>query len=151
MKKESSYKLLFLRGFIHLVSMYVIMYSNVNEFSNIFFSLNKFYMAFMMTLPMIIIEIGLMVSMYKDKKKNYFFIFGTILLLIIFFIFIRNQIGIKDKQFLKSMIPHHASAILMCENANIENQEIIELCDSIIQSQQQEIDQMKKILDRMRD
>jgi hypothetical protein len=108
-------------------------------------------MAFMMTLPMIIIEIGLMVSMYKDKKKNYFFIFGTILLLIIFFIFIRNQIGIKDKQFLKSMISHHASAILMCENANIENQEIIELCDSIIQSQQQEIDQMKKILDRMRD
>jgi len=107
-------------------------------------------MAVMMTLPMIAIEIGLMTSMYKNKKKNYFFIFGAIFLLIIFFLFIRNQTGIEDKQFLKSMIPHHSSAILMCEQANIEDQEILELCDSIIQSQQQEINQMKKILDRMR-
>ena len=130
--------------------MYIIMYSNIDVFSNLFLNLNKFYMAVMMTLPMIAIEIGLMTSMYKNKKKNYFFIFGAIFLLIIFFLFIRNQTGIEDKQFLKSMIPHHSSAILMCEQANIEDQEILELCDSIIQSQQQEINQMKKILDRMR-
>ncbi len=137
-------------AFFHLIIMYIIMYSNIDVFSNLFLNLNKFYMAVMMTLPMIAIEIGLMTSMYKNKKKNYFFIFGAIFLLIIFFLFIRNQTGIEDKQFLKSMIPHHSSAILMCEQANIEDQEILELCDSIIQSQQQEINQMKKILDRMR-
>jgi len=150
MKRDNSYKLLLIMAFFHLIIMYIIMYSNIDVFSNLFLNLNKFYMAVMMTLPMIAIEIGLMTSMYKNKKKNYFFIFGAIFLLIIFFLFIRNQTGIEDKQFLKSMIPHHSSAILMCEQANIEDQEILELCDSIIQSQQQEINQMKKILDRMR-
>jgi hypothetical protein len=150
MKKDNPYKLLLIMAFFHLVIMYIIMYSNVDVFSNLFLNLNKFYMAVMMTLPMIAIEIGLMTSMYKDKKKNYFFIFGAILLLIIFFLFIRTQTGIEDKQFLRSMIPHHSSAILMCEKANIKDQEILDLCDSIIQSQQSEMDQMKKILDRMK-
>lgn len=45
------------------------------------------------------------------------------------------------------MIPHHSRAILVCENASITDPEIQQLCDSIIQSQKEEIDQMKQILD----
>ncbi len=150
MKKQNAYKLLLIMAFFHLVIMYVIMYSNVDVFSNLFLNLNKFYMAVMMTLPMIVIEIGLMTSMYKDKKKNYLFVVLGIILLIVFFLFVRNQTGIGDEQFLRSMIPHHASAILMCDEANIQDSEIMGLCDSIIESQQSEIDQMKKILDRIR-
>ena len=41
------------------------------------------------------------------------------------------------------MIPHHAGAILMCEQASIQGAEIQELCKTIISSQQEEIDQMK--------
>jgi uncharacterized protein (DUF305 family) len=41
------------------------------------------------------------------------------------------------------MIPHHASAILMCEKANLQDPEIKDLCQSIISGQQAEIDQMK--------
>jgi uncharacterized protein (DUF305 family) len=41
------------------------------------------------------------------------------------------------------MIPHHAGAILMCEEAPIHDAEIQALCRSIISSQQSEIDQMK--------
>jgi uncharacterized protein (DUF305 family) len=44
------------------------------------------------------------------------------------------------------MIPHHAGAILMCEEAPIEGNEIKELCRKIIASQQAEIDQMKTFL-----
>ena len=49
----------------------------------------------------------------------------------------------SDKQFLKSMIPHHAGAILMCNEANIKDPEIKKLCEEIRLSQQREIEQMK--------
>jgi uncharacterized protein (DUF305 family) len=47
------------------------------------------------------------------------------------------------------MIPHHAGAILMCEEAPIQDPEIKQLRSSIIASQQAEIDQMKAILNRL--
>lgn len=64
----------------------------------------------------------------------------------LFFILIRQQSAISDKQFLRSMIPHHAGAILMCERAPISDSEIKELCQAITSSQQAEIDQMKAVL-----
>jgi uncharacterized protein (DUF305 family) len=47
------------------------------------------------------------------------------------------------------MIPHHAGAILMCQQASIQGQEIRTLCNNIISGQQAEIDQMKTILARL--
>ena len=41
------------------------------------------------------------------------------------------------------MVPHHAGAILMCEEALIRDPEIEKLCVAIVSSQQSEIDQMK--------
>jgi uncharacterized protein (DUF305 family) len=48
------------------------------------------------------------------------------------------------------MIPHHSGAILMCERSTITDQEIIELCGEIVQTQEEEIAQMEAILQRMR-
>jgi uncharacterized protein (DUF305 family) len=62
------------------------------------------------------------------------------------FVFIRQQRGISDNQFLRSMIPHHSGAILMCERAQLRNTELRELCGLIIASQQDEIDQMAAML-----
>lgn len=61
------------------------------------------------------------------------------------FLFIRQQTFITDKQFLKSMMPHHAAALLMCDKAPIKDAEIKQLCESIMTGQQAEIDQMKKL------
>ncbi|WBB94870.1 DUF305 domain-containing protein [Solwaraspora sp. WMMA2059] len=55
---------------------------------------------------------------------------------------------IGNGQFLKSMIPHHSRAILVCERSDITDPEIIELCGQIVETQQEEIDQMKQILQR---
>lgn len=96
-----------------------------------------------MTAPMLLIEIVLMGSMYMNKKLNVTIVAASSILLIVFFVFIRQQAAVSDRQFLKSMIPHHASAILMCEKANLQDSEIKELCQSIISGQQGEIDQMK--------
>lgn len=46
------------------------------------------------------------------------------------------------------MIPHHAAAILMCQETKIKDPEINALCSKIISSQQQEIDQMKTLLNK---
>ncbi len=55
----------------------------------------------------------------------------------------------NHRQFLRSMIPHHAGAILMCQEASIQDAEIRRLCGGIVSSQQSEIDQMKAMLDRL--
>jgi uncharacterized protein (DUF305 family) len=47
------------------------------------------------------------------------------------------------------MIPHHAGAILMCEEAELQDADIEELCNTIITSQQAEIDQMKAKLQEL--
>jgi uncharacterized protein (DUF305 family) len=66
------------------------------------------------------------------------------------FALIRTQTTIGDTAFLRSMIPHHSGAILMCKEASLSNSQIVELCKSIIRSQREEIDQMKAILARQR-
>jgi uncharacterized protein (DUF305 family) len=64
----------------------------------------------------------------------------------VFFPFIRRQTAIGDRQFMRSMIPHHAAAILMCQPAPIGDVDIKRLCQGIVSSQQAEIDQMKVML-----
>ncbi|MBN8555454.1 MAG: DUF305 domain-containing protein [Deltaproteobacteria bacterium] len=134
---------LLMMSVLSFFSMYALMYAMVDSFSNVYFNLNQFYMAGLMTAPMILIEILVMKSTYQNKKLNSFVIAGGIVALIGFFTLIREQTAISDKQFLKSMIPHHGGAILMCQKASIENPEIKDLCQAIISSQQQEINEMK--------
>jgi uncharacterized protein (DUF305 family) len=122
------------------------MYSMVNAFNNVLMNVNQFYMTGLMTMPMIIIEIILMSSMYMNKKINMLILGLAVIGLIGFYAFIRQQVAVNDKQFLKSMIPHHAGAILMCEEADITDPEIKKLCESIISGQRQEIEQMKSKL-----
>ena len=124
------------------------MYAMVYKFADVYPNLNQFYMAGIMTAPMLILEILFMGVMYKNLTKNVL-ICVSIFVFILFFIFIRKQTAIDNKQFLKSMIPHHSGAILMCTNASFGDLEIKQLCQKIIPSQQAEIDQMKQILERL--
>lgn len=128
---------------IHFIAMYVLMYSMVNAFANVFNSFNQMYMAALMTASMVLIELPLMSFMYESKKLNALIIAIGAVVLIGSFLLIREQAAISDRQFLRSMIPHHAGAILMCQEASIEDQEIKELCRGIVASQQAEIDLMK--------
>ena len=131
---------------LHFVAMYFLMYVMVNQVSNIIPNLNNIYMAVLMTAAMVIIEGFLMRSMYENKKALSIMMGGAAVILVGCFLFIRQQTFISDKEFLKSMIPHHAGAILMCEKANLQNPEIQELCQNIISSQQTEIDWMREKL-----
>jgi hypothetical protein len=59
----------------------------------------------------------------------------------------REQSFIGDKQFLKSMIPHHSGAILMCNEAKLSDPEIVAFCKEIVEAQEKEITIMKKMLE----
>ncbi|MBI3913175.1 MAG: DUF305 domain-containing protein [Chloroflexi bacterium] len=135
---------------LSFISMYALMYAMVNSLANIFPNFNQFYMAGLMTAAMVVIELALMRAMYHNQKLNVVIIAGSAIALIAFFLLIRQQTAISDEQFLKSMIPHHASALLMCERASIQDPEVKELCKDILSSQQSQIDQMKVILNRLK-
>ncbi|HEX2977551.1 MAG TPA: DUF305 domain-containing protein [Candidatus Babeliales bacterium] len=96
-----------------------------------------------MTIPMILIELLIMRSMYNNKRINVIIGVCSSALFMVLIIFIRKQIAISDREFLKSMIPHHAAALLMCEQASLQDPEIKELCMTILSTQQSEIDLMK--------
>jgi uncharacterized protein (DUF305 family) len=139
---QNHYRHLLLMMVLSFISMYLLMYAMVNTLGNVYHNFNQVYMAGLMTVPMLVIELALMSSMYPNKRLNALIIAASLIAGLAFFTLIRQQMAISDKQFLRSMIPHHAGAILMCERAPLHDPEIKELCESIITSQQAEIDQM---------
>ncbi len=134
---------------ISFAAMLLLMYAMVDNTDNIILNLNQIYMAGLMTAAMVIIEVNVMKEMYGTKTKM-----SMMIIAVIAGIFclaaIRNQSNISDKEFLKSMIPHHASAILMCEKADLKDAEVKKLCKDIIASQQEQIDWMKQKLSSLK-
>lgn len=47
-----------------------------------------------------------------------------------------------DQQFVRSMIPHHAGAILMCGKNRLRDPDLRQLCREIVRSQEAEIERM---------
>jgi uncharacterized protein (DUF305 family) len=149
MNHGQPYSRLAFMALLSFLAMYALMYAMVDVFGNVYHNLNQVYMAGLMAAPMVVLELLLMGSMYPNKKANVALIFVSLILGGVFFGAIRQQSGITDAQFLRSMIPHHAGAILMCREAPITDPEVRELCRSIIAGQQAEIDQMKAMLGGM--
>jgi hypothetical protein len=146
MRGAKPYGVLALMAVLSFIAMYLLMYAMVDALENVYSNLNEFYMAGLMTAPMVIIEIVLMRRMYPRARWNVAIGIASVALLIACWAGIRLQAGVSDRQFLRSMIPHHAGAILMCRQANLHDARILKLCRQIIESQQTEIDQMKAIL-----
>lgn len=146
MDHRKNYSRLLLMFVLHLIAMYVLMYAMVDTFANVHPNHNQLYMAALMAAPMVMLELLIMGSMYPQKKWNLGIMATGALLLVCSFLFIRSQTAIGDEQFLKSMIPHHAGAILMCEEAHLEDPQIKELCGKILSGQKSEIEWMTEKL-----
>ncbi len=147
--KFKNYKLLSIMLTASFLLMYTVMFLNVAQTGHIYLNINRLYMAFLMVSPMALLMILLMGPMYTNKKLNIFIGLAGVFIFLLSFTFLRNQTLIGDQQYMKAMIPHHSSAILTSRNATITDPEVRELADQIIQTQEEEIAQMKKILDRM--
>jgi uncharacterized protein (DUF305 family) len=145
--RTNHYRRFLLMIVLSFVAMYILMYAMVDVFGNALSNLNQVYMAGLMTAAMVIIELTVMRGMYHDKRRNAIILTAGVVAMALFWTFTRRQVGIGDDQFLRSMIPHHAGAILMCNEASIRSPGIRQLCTGIIASQQSEITQMKELLD----
>ncbi len=131
---------------LSFVAMYVLMYAMVDKFDNVHSNLNQIYMVGLMAMPMVVIELALMRTMYGNKRLNAAIAVACIVAATVFWFAIREQYAISERQFLKSMIPHHAGAILMCERADLTDQAAIDLCPRILASQTAEIAEMESML-----
>jgi uncharacterized protein (DUF305 family) len=143
------YRRLVMMMILSFIAMYILMYAMVDRFANVYPSFNQVYMAGLMTAAMLAIELAVMGGMYPNRKLNATLIAAGVVLLAACWLAIRQQTFIADRQFVKSMIPHHSGAILMCRQATLQNPELKRLCDGIVSGQTQEIDQMKVILRKL--
>lgn len=102
-----------------------------------------------MAAPMVVIELVVMRGMYHNGRLNLALIGASLAVGVLMFVLIRQQTIVTDSQCIRSMIPHHSGAILMCREAPLQDTEIRKLCEGIVAGQQQEVDQMNAILRRL--
>ena len=78
----------------------------------------------------------------------YIFLFGILLSIIIVFVFLRKQLFVNDKQWLKRMISHHSTALTTSNNISkkTNNKKLRKLANDIIKVQEQEITLMKSMI-----
>ena len=145
---QGSYTKLALELAADFVIMYLVMYTMIATLDHFYFNLNNVYMTLMMVAPMTILMLVSMRSMYPLMRLNFMIGGGAALVFIASFMGMRTQAGVGDAEFLRSMIPHHSGAILMCREAKLTDPEIVALCQEIVASQEQEIAEMENILKR---
>jgi uncharacterized protein (DUF305 family) len=144
--KEGHYRRLGLMVAASFVAMYVLMYAMVDRLDNVFHNINQVYMAGLMASAMVPIELALMRAMYPDRGKNAVALTASFVALVACWLMVRNQAAVGDRQFLRSMIPHHSAAVLMCREAPIQDARVVDLCRRILANQEAEIEEMKSYL-----
>jgi uncharacterized protein (DUF305 family) len=147
---HTPYGLLAIELAIDFVIMYLVMYSMIATLDHFYINLNNVYMTVMMAAPMAIIMLVSMRSMFPSPRLNWIIGVAAVLAFAASLLGMRWQTAVGDVQFLRSMIPHHSGALLMCQEALIKDAELKKLCERIVKSQTEEIVQMEAILQRLR-
>lgn len=133
---------------IDFVIMYFVMYTMIASIGHLYLNVNNVYMTLMMVAPMAIIMLLSMRSMFRMRKVNLGIMVVAAVVFVLSFAGMRTQAAVGDRQFLRSMIPHHSGAILMCEQASLSDPQIVALCRQIVESQRAEIARMEQLLAR---
>jgi Ca2+/Na+ antiporter len=100
-----------------------------------------------MGLLMVLIKVVMHDHHYNTLNiNNYIFILFSIGLMIYIY---RNQIKINDKEYLKGMIEHHSMALLTSNEIlkKTNDYNVAKLAKDIIETQNNEINKMKDLLD----
>jgi uncharacterized protein (DUF305 family) len=133
---------------VSLLLMFLLSMSMVRTLDHFILNLSNFWMALVMVAAMGAVMLVAMWGMFRDRRANVILLAGFGVLFAGALWLGRSEALVGDRQFLESMIPHHSRAILVCQESDLTDPEIIELCEQIVRSQQDEIDQMQEILER---
>ncbi|EAR67700.1 hypothetical protein B14911_13087 [Bacillus sp. NRRL B-14911] len=131
--------------------MFLFKYWSTFKADHIFFSEMRAYMALLMGATMAVIMLLFMRNMLKNKKANISILTGSILLFFLSLFLIRSQALVDDVDYMEGMIPHHSIAILTSERARISDPRVRKLADEIIKAQVREIDEMKQLIEDLKD
>lgn len=153
MKQESmkgmSYRKFSVMLLISFLIMYLVMFLNMDNISHYHTSATRIYMAILMVAPMAVVMTAMMGKMYPDRKTNMMIMLVAVIVFTVTLVALRTQTPISDVQYMKAMIPHHSSAIMVSKQANIKDPEVKKLSEQIIASQQKEIAEMEQMIDRL--
>ena len=148
MRISHTLAIMFIGSFIiQYFFMSTIMASSMENITN---SLGKVYLSIIMGLYMMILEIMMHDHQYSVFSMKYYIMIGC---LIGFFIYLyRAQKYITDKEYLKEMIEHHSMALLTSNKIleKTDNYNVSKIAKNIIQKQQDEIRDMKGILNNVK-
>ncbi|NVF14382.1 MULTISPECIES: DUF305 domain-containing protein [Vreelandella] len=128
------------------VIMLGLMYLNTYQLDHVTFSETRTYMAIVMGATMAVVMLGFMLDMYSKKGVNLAILVGSIVVFAGALWLVRSQQTVDDVSYMKAMIPHHSIAILTSERAQITDPRVRELADSIIETQREEIAEMKALI-----
>lgn len=144
MKITHSMIVMFIGSFI--VQYFLMPPLMVSKFSNVTNNIGKAYMATIMALSMVALEVMMHDHQYHVLSVNWYAILFA--LLAIFSYLYRKQIAVNDKQYLEGMIEHHSMALFMSDEIlkKTDNYDVAKLAKNIIQTQNDEIRFMTGLL-----
>ena len=111
-------------------------------------NIGKAYMAVIMALFMVLLEVMMHDHQYHVLSLNlYAIIFAALALFIYLY---RKQVAINDKQYLEGMIEHHSMALLTSEEIlkKTDDYNVAKLAKNIIQTQTDELRTMRELVDK---
>ena len=146
MKISHTMVIMFIGSFlIQYFLMPPIMVNNLVEITN---HIGKVYMSIIMGLSMVLLEVMMHDIQYHMLSLNFY---AVLLASLGLFVYIyRKQIAITDKQYLEGMIEHHSMGIFTSEEIlkKTDNYNVAKLAKNIIQSQKDEIREMRELINK---
>lgn len=144
MKITHSMFIMFIGSFI--VQYFLMPPIMVNKTSYITNNIGKAYLATIMGLFMVLIEVMMHDHQYHVLSVNWYV---TLFALLSMFTYLyRKQIAINDKQYLEGMIEHHSMAVFMSDEIlkKTDSYDVAKLAKNIIQTQNDELQFMTGLL-----
>jgi len=144
MKITHSILFMFVGSFI--VQYFIMPPIMVSKLSYVTNNIGKAYLATIMALFMVLIEVMMHDHQYHVLSANSY---GILFALLALFTYLyRNQIAINDKQYLEGMIEHHSMALFQSEEIlkKTDDYKIAKLAKNIIQTQTDELKIMTDLL-----
>jgi hypothetical protein len=122
-----------------------IMVENKIDITN---SIGKAYMAIIMSVYMLFLEVMMHDHQYGVVSTSFYI--GLTSLLVLFIYLYRKQVAVNDKQYLEGMIEHHSMALLTSKEIlkKTDDYNIAKLAKNIIEAQENEIKIMRDLLNK---
>ena len=111
-------------------------------------NIGKAYLATIMGLFMILLEVMMHDQQYHVFSTNFYIVLSALLALFVYLY--RAQVAINDKQYLEGMIEHHSMGIFTSEQVlkKTDNYDVAKLAKNIIQQQEDEIRVMRELIQK---